>query len=164
MQSFKWRLPVTTLLTSGQNASCMSHQPRQNKRFIDEWFFVIVFVIIVFVILTVIIIVKWMVSALCCRFRRNGVAGDSPLKHQGLYGGVSFRNRFEREALKEQTRDETSVLQAWSLSYGELAVLSQCHRVGGLPYKKQALQRSPVKMSFLVHELCALHDTAMPYQ
>ena len=31
VQSFKWRLPVTTLMTSGQDASCMLHQPRQDK-------------------------------------------------------------------------------------------------------------------------------------
>ena len=37
MQSFTWRPPVTTVLTSGQDASCMFHQPRQDKRFVAEW-------------------------------------------------------------------------------------------------------------------------------
>ena len=37
MQSFGWHLPVTTLLTSGQDATCMLHQPQQKGRFIAEW-------------------------------------------------------------------------------------------------------------------------------
>ena len=37
MQSFTWRLPVTTVLTSGQDASSVFHQPRKDKRFVAEW-------------------------------------------------------------------------------------------------------------------------------
>ena len=36
-QSFEWRLPVATLLTSGQDAPCMFDQPRQYGLFITEW-------------------------------------------------------------------------------------------------------------------------------
>ena len=30
--------PSTTFLTSGQDASCVFHQPRQNRWFVAEWF------------------------------------------------------------------------------------------------------------------------------
>ena len=38
MQSFTWRFPVTTFLTSGQDASCMFHQPRQIWPVVPECF------------------------------------------------------------------------------------------------------------------------------